>query len=128
MAETLREMMERIQKENDIYNNLHLPRTDLLGESMGIFLSYGDDRGGWSVKLGYSEHDIGHFCWVEDDDVKSENTLWMDYETPEEALQALDKQCREMRSRKVILVSGHQLFGEGYADDPLFIKDRIEME
>ena len=126
MAETLREMMERIQKENDIYENLHLPRTDLLGESMGIFLSY--DGCGWSVKLGQSEYDVGHFCWVEDDEVKRDNTIWEDYETPEEALQALDEQCREMRSRKVILVSGDQLFGEGYADDPMFSKDKIEME
>ena len=116
MAETLREMMERIQEENDIYENLHLPETDLLGEPMGIFLSY--DRCGWSVKLGLTNSDVGHFCWVEDNELKRDNALWEDYETPEEALQALDEQCRQMRSRKVILVSSEQLFGEGYADDP----------
>ena len=126
MAETLGEMMERIQKENDIYENLHLPETDLLGESMEIFLSY--DGCGWSVKLGQSDYDIGHFCWVEDGEVKRDNTLWTDYETPEEALQALDEQCRKMRSRKVILVSSEQLFGEGYADDPSMSENIIEME
>lgn len=126
MVETLREMMERIQKENDIYENLHLPRTDLLGESMQIFLSY--DGNGWSAKLGTSDSDIGHFCWVEDDEVKRDNTSWENYETQEEALQTLDEQCREMRSRKVILVSCDQLFGEGYAYDPLCIKNKIEME
>lgn len=125
MAESIQELMERILEEND-YTNLHLPETDLLGETMQIFLNYDGDL--WHVYLGVSGSDVGHFCWVEDGELKRDNTFWSDYETPEEALQALDQQCKEMKSRKVILVSYDQLSGEGYAYDPAFADDKIEME
>ena len=124
MAESIQSLMERLVEEND-YENLHLPGTDLLGERMQISLSY---NGGWSVKFGFSDSDTGHFCWGEDGELKTDNTCWMDYDTPEEALEALAKQCEEMKSRKVVLVSYDQLTGEGYAYDPLFADDVIEME
>ena len=124
MAESIQSLMERLVEEND-YENLHLPGTDLLGERMQISLSY---NGGWSVKFGFSDSNTGYFCWVEDGELKTDNTYWMDYDTPEEALEALAKQCEEMKSRKVVLVSYDQLKGEGYAYDPLFADDVIEME
>ena len=39
MAESIQSLMERLVEEND-YENLHLPGTDLLGERMQISLSY----------------------------------------------------------------------------------------
>lgn len=125
MASKIQKLIEAVHL-GDEYENLHLPETDLLGEYMEVSLHF--DGCTWSAKLGTSYSDIGHFCWVEDGKLQRDNTLWENYDTPEEALQALQKQCMEMRSRKAIIVSADQLFGDGYAYDPLFADDVIEME
>ena len=125
MASKIQKLIESIHQSNE-YENLHLPETDLLGEYMQVSLIY--DGCTWTAKLGVSDSDVGHFCWVEDGKLQRDNTLWENYQTPEEALQALYNQCQEMQSRKVIIVSSEQLFGEGYAYDPLFADDVIEME
>ena len=125
MASKIQKLIEAIHLRDE-YVNLHLPETDLLGEYMEVSLIY--DGFTWTAKLGTSYSDIGHFCWVEDGKLQSDSTVWENYDTPEEALQALQKQCMEMQSRKAIIVSADQLFGEGYAYDPLVADDVIEME
>ena len=110
----IQEKMERIQIEND-YEGKRLNKTDLLGEHTNIYLDF--DGYFWSAKLGTDGSDTAHFCWVEDGELKYDNTYWSDYETPEEALTALERQCDEMKKRNVVLVSYDQLMGEGYAED-----------
>lgn len=112
-TEKIQDIMKRIQTENN-YEDKRLPRTDLLGEYTNIYLEFDGDY--WSAKLGVSGCDTAHFCWVENDELKGDNTNWANYETPEEALEALEKQCNEMKKRNVVLVSYDQLNGEGYAE------------
>ena len=98
----IRDIMERIQIEND-YEGKLFKKTDLLGEHANIYLDF--DGCLWSAKLGTACSDIAYFCWVEDGKLQYDNTYWSDYETPEEALIALESQCNEMKKRDVVLIS-----------------------
>ena len=114
MSEMIQDIMVRIQREND-YENKLLPKTDLLGEHVNIYLNF--DGCFWTVCFGVSASDTAHFCWVENGELQYDNTYWCDYDTPQEALYALEEQCREMKNRTAVLVSYDQLMGDGYAED-----------
>ena len=111
---SIQETMEWIQSEND-YEEEKLPETDLIGERVSIYLEY--DGSFWTVYLGVTHSDIAYYCWVESEKLKYDNTYWGDYAAPEEALQALEKQTKEMKKKKAILVSEEQLYGDGYAKE-----------
>ena len=110
VKETVAEMIKRIAKENN-YEDVHLPETDLLGEDVAIVLRY---DGLWSAQFSVGNSPAYFAYFDEKGELDYDHTVWCEFDTPEEALEALDEQCKEMKLRNAILISQDQIQGDGY--------------